>query len=132
MPGPDRPEKFRFWALTVTVSALGEAPGPALMQAPHEGSINSARAHDEGLSKSKPDQAHFLLNDERLPPRRGVGVSTRHLETHWHGCTVAHRGHLPGERSENDYFTESKLSLVCVQNMTAHCGQGRSRSESRT
>jgi hypothetical protein len=47
LPGPLRPGKFRFWALIVTVSALGEAPGPALIHAPHDGSISSAPARSK-------------------------------------------------------------------------------------
>ena len=43
-PGPLRPGKFLFCALTVTVSAFAEAPGPALIQAPQLGSISSAPA----------------------------------------------------------------------------------------
>jgi len=38
-PGPDRPGKFRLIALTVTWSGLLLTPGPALMQAPQDGSI---------------------------------------------------------------------------------------------
>src|ERR1700681_4540451 len=44
LPGPLRPGKFRFCALTVTWSGEALTPGPALMQAPHEGSTSSAPA----------------------------------------------------------------------------------------
>ena len=39
-PGPLRPGKLRLMAETVTSSAFMETPGPALMQAPHEGSTS--------------------------------------------------------------------------------------------
>ena len=43
-PGPLRPGKFRLIAETVTSSAVNETPGPALIQAPHDGSTSSAPA----------------------------------------------------------------------------------------
>ena len=43
-PGPLRPGKFRFWALTTTCSGRVETPGPALMHAPQLGSITRAPA----------------------------------------------------------------------------------------
>ncbi len=44
LPGPLRPGKLRLMADTVTSSGVNETPGPALMQAPHEGSTSSAPA----------------------------------------------------------------------------------------
>src|SRR5215472_17189165 len=41
-PGPLRPGKLRFCALTTTCSGLVETPGPALMHAPQLGSITRA------------------------------------------------------------------------------------------
>src|SRR5262245_21358749 len=41
-PGPERPGKSRLIALMVTVPGSELAPGPALMQAPHEGPSTSA------------------------------------------------------------------------------------------
>src|ERR1700761_8072809 len=43
-PGPLRPGKLRFCALTTICSGLVETPGPALMQAPQLGSITIAPA----------------------------------------------------------------------------------------
>ena len=60
MPGPLRPGKFRFCALTVTCSGLREAPGPALMHAPHEGSISSAPARSK-ISMYPRERAYSLI-----------------------------------------------------------------------
>src|SRR6185369_2655744 len=43
-PGPLRPGKLRFCALMTIWSGLVETPGPALMQAPHDGSMMVAPA----------------------------------------------------------------------------------------
>ena len=44
LPGPLRPGKLRLIALTVTCSRRVETPGPAAMQAPHDGSMIFAPA----------------------------------------------------------------------------------------
>src|SRR5688500_10919304 len=41
-PGPDRPGKLRLIAEMVTSSFVRDTPGPASMQAPHEGSTKIA------------------------------------------------------------------------------------------